>query len=93
MRSLDDDFVRAVRRHPVVYSLRGASRVAFDMVERAEMRKRADLPGTFRGQIEKHPRLETVLRAERARVRRDFFRGGMSDYHPTARDGIFTKFH
>ena len=38
LRRLDDDLVRADRRHAVVNSLGAASRIAFDVIERTKMR-------------------------------------------------------
>src|ERR1700730_10507052 len=90
---LHNNFVRANGRHSVVDSLGASPRVAFDTVERPQMRMGAHLPGPLLRQIEEHVRLDTILRAQWTRVCPPLIALGMPDYEPASCDGIFTKFH
>jgi hypothetical protein len=90
---LDDNFVRADRFHAVKNSLCRARGLAFDAVERAEMRVNTNLPLPLTRQIEKRPRLDAIFTAQGARVGTYFLPFGVAYDDPTASDRILTKFH
>ena len=90
---LDDDFVRAHRLHLVVNSVGAALGVALHAIERVRMREHGDLRRALRGQTKKSGLGIRFLGTKRAAARGFAGVFPVSHDHPTARDGIFTKFH
>src|SRR4029077_5086656 len=90
---LGDDFVGADGIHAVVDAVCAAAGITFHVIERAEMRKRPDLPRTLRGKFVENARFDAIRGAERAEVLPALAAFGLTDHNPAARDGIFTKFH
>ena len=92
VRAFDDDFMRAHRMHAVVNACGGALRMALDAIERLRVRNHANLRRPVRRQGEQR-RSFFPRRAKRTRAGAVNLRLALSGDYPTARDGVFSKFH
>src|SRR5579864_1376362 len=93
VRRLHENLVRADTAHAVIDSFRRAPGLAFNVVQRTEMRQNANLPLTLSGQLKDGARVAFVAGAQRTWLGRQFRVARMSDHHPASRDGIFAQFH
>ena len=90
---LNDDLVRANRLHLIVDPVGAPLGIAFDAIQRIGMRKHSDLRWTLRGQAKKRIAGIRFIGAKRTATRCCTRVVPVPYDHPTARDGIFTKFH
>jgi hypothetical protein len=79
--------------HTVEDSVGSARRVAFDVIQRVEMRIDANLWLPARRQLEQRHTFGAIALAKRARIGALFFSLWMPDNDPTSRDRVFAKFH
>ena len=90
---LDDDFVRAHRLHLVVDPVGAPLGIALHAVERVRVRQDRDLRRAMRREAKKRGLGIRFLGTKRTAARGFAGVFAVPDDHPTARDGIFTKFH
>src|SRR5579864_3416971 len=93
VRRLHENLVRTDTAHAVINSLRRAPRLAFNVVQRTEMRQNANLPLTLSGQLKDSARVAFIAGAQRTWLGRQFRVARMSDHHPAPRDRVFAQFH
>ena len=92
-RRLDDNFVRAHRLHLVIDSVGAPFGISLNAIERVRVREYRDLRRTLRRQAKKGVPGIRFLGTKRTAARGFAGVFPVSHDHPTARDGIFTKFH
>jgi len=90
---LDDDFVRAHRLHLVVAPVGAPLGIALHTVERIRVRQDRNLRRAMRREAKKCVLGARFLGAKWASARGFTGVSAVADNHPTARNGIFTKFH